>query len=234
MQQKEGYMMRRWIVVPVAFVLLTGCGTTAQTATQPTAAPQIVKQVVTQIVVVTKVVTATPKPATPTPKATATPKATVVPTDAPTATPNPIGKWVNKTNESSFDDSKTVTLLLDADNDIDGPSGSVRPTLIVRCQEHAKDVYVYTGMAPDVESGNLDGATVRTRFDKAPATSENTGQSTSNDSLFFLNADATINDLLKHDQMVFGFTPFSSAPVEATFDLRGLSEAIKPLNEACK
>jgi type VI secretion system protein VasI len=124
--------------------------------------------------------------------------------------------------------------LLDAENDIEGLSGSVRPSLIVRCREHTKDVYIYTGMAPDVESGNLDGATIRTRFDKDPATSENTGLSTSRDSLFFLNTEATIADLLKHEQMVFGFTPFGASPVEATFDLRGLSEAITPLNEACK
>jgi type VI secretion system protein VasI len=212
-------------------LILTGCGAASEATQptavpQPTAAPQIVTQVVT--VVVTQVVTATPEPAT------ATPKATLVPTVAATATPIPTGKWITNNDASSFDDSKTITLMLDAENDIEGLSGSVRPSLIVRCQERTKDVYVYTGMAPDVESGNLDGATVRTRFDKDPATSENTGQSTSNDSLFFLNAEATIADLLKHELLVFGFTPFSSSPVEATFDLRGLSEAIKPLNEACK
>lgn len=227
-------MPHRWILAFLAFALLAGCGTTAQTADQPTAVPQIVTQVVTQIVVVTKVVTATPKPATPTPKATATPKSTAVPTEAPTATPALTGKWVSDSNASSFDDSKTVTLLLDAENDIDGPSGAIRPSILVRCQEHQKDAYVYIGMSPDVESGNLDGATIRTRFDKEPATTENTNQSTSHDSLFFINPEATIKDFLKHDQMVLGFTPFDSSPVEITFDLRGLSEAIKPLNEACK
>jgi type VI secretion system protein VasI len=227
-------MFYRRIVFLAAFATLVSCGTTAQTAEQPTATARVVKQVVTQIVVVTQVVTATPKPVTPTPKATATPKPTAAPTNEPTATPSLAGKWISSAKASSFDDSKTVTLLLDAENDIEGPSGSVRPSLLVRCQEHAKDVFVYTGMAPDVESGNLDGATVRTRFDKDAATTENTNQSTSNDSLFFINPEATIADLLKHEQLVFGFTPYNASPVEATFDLRGLSEAIKPLNESCK
>jgi type VI secretion system protein VasI len=227
-------MLFRRIALLGVLATLVSCGTTAQTAEQPTPTARVVKQVVTQIVVVTQVVTATAKPATPTPKSTTTPKPTAAPTDEPTPTPSLAGKWISSTKASSFDDSKIVTLLLDAENDIEGPSGSVRPSLLVRCQEHAKDVFVYTGMAPDVESGNLDGATVRTRFDKDAATSENTNQSTDNTSLFFLNAEATISDLLKHEQLVFGFTPFSASPAEATFDLHGLAEAIKPLNEACK
>jgi type VI secretion system protein VasI len=222
-------MVRR-ILPLVALAVLVGCGKAAQSSEQPSPAPQVIKQVVTQIVtqVVTQVVTATPKPSTP------TPKATTVPTEVPTATPPPTGKWVSDDKSSSFDDSKTVTLLLDAEDEIVGPSGSIRPSLLVRCREHEKDVYIYTGMAPDVESGNFDGATVRVLFDKEGALTKNAGQSTSRDSLFFPDPEETIAAMLKHERMVFGFTPFDASPVEMTFDLRGLSEAIKPLNEACK
>src|SRR5690242_14268768 len=99
-------VMKRFVLLTL-LVFLAGCGVAAPTADQPTAAPQIIKEVVTQIVVVTQVVTATPKPATPTPKATAIPPTA---TTAPTATPNPIGKWKVTNDTSSFDDSKTVVL----------------------------------------------------------------------------------------------------------------------------
>jgi type VI secretion system protein VasI len=185
-------------------------------------------------------VTATPLPATATPKATAipeataTPKPTAAPTEAPTATPNPLGKWEVSEDASSFDDSKGVTLSVFAEEEIQGPVESVLPLLVVRCQEGQKDAYVYTRMAPDVESGNLDGATIRYRFDKEPAQTENADKSTDGTGLFFTDPNQVIDSMLKHEELVFGFTPFGVPPVEMTFDLRGLSEAIKPLNEACK
>ncbi len=223
--------MKRWIAVLLCTLFVVSCGTTA-TADQPT--PQVITKVVTQVVIVTQVVTATPKPATATPKASPTAAATATPKVEPTATPLATGKWQSSIKASSFDDSQTVALLLDADSDISGPSGDTRPSLLVRCKEHQKDAYVITGMAPDVESGNLDGATVRVRFDKEAAATMNTDQSTSHDTLFFHDPDAIIAAMLKHERMVFGFTPFNASPTEMTFDLRGLSEAIGPLNKACK
>src|SRR5205085_6612026 len=149
----------------VGGLLLTACGTVTEAA-QPTVAPQIVTQVGGQIVVVTQVVPATPRPATPTPKATAVPPTA---TTAPTATPNPIGKWRVSEEASSFDDSKVVVVKVSAEDEIQGPVESVSPSLVLRCQEGVKEAYIYTGMSPDVESGNLDGATIRFRFDKEPA-----------------------------------------------------------------
>lgn len=165
--------------------------------------------------------------------------ATKVPTAQPTSNqsgyePAPGGKWMIKIDTSSFDDSKTVTLVLDADKEIKGWLDAETPSLVLRCKEKQMDVYVFTGMQANVESGNLDHATVRIRFDKDPAQSFNTGEATSGKGLFFDDPIPLIKDMLKHNTMVFGFTPFNASPVETVFDLRGLPESIKPLQDACK
>lgn len=211
-----------------SMLILAGCGALVTAEVPPLPTPQVIRQVVTTIVIQTQIVTATPQPATPTPKAkpTAPPK--------PTATPNPAGKWTVLNKTSSFDDSTGVTLALDAENDISGPIGPVRPTLYVRCKEHAKDVFIHTDLQPDVESGNLDGATIRVRFDSDQAQTLNADKSTDGKALFFPEADPYIDAMLKHGRMVFGFTPYGVPPQEMTFDLHGLSEIIGPLNEACK
>ncbi len=231
-------MGRRFVLILFGILMLTGCGALVTAEAPPLPTPVIIRQVVTSIVIqtqiVTQVVTATPKPATPTPKATATPKIEATATIEPSPAPSASGKWVVTQDKSSFDDSTTVVLALDADADISGPLGDVRPTLVVRCKEHQKEIYVVTEMQPDVESDNLDGATVRLRFDSDAAQSVNTSKSTDGEALFLPNAQQYINALLKHEHMVFGFTPFNESPKEMTFDLRGLSEVIQPLNEACR
>lgn len=209
-------------------VWLTGCGAT-QSAVQPT--PVVVTQIVTQVVKETVVVTATPRPATATP--TRAP-ATATTTPAPEPTTLATGKWQIDNSTSSFDDSATVVLALDADNTITPFAGDpIVPTLIIRCQEKALEAYIYTGTAADVEASNLDGATVRVRYDKDEPKTVNMGLSTSNDSLFFPDAARIVKSLLDADQMLFEFTPFNSAPVQMTFNTQGFTEAVHPLREAC-
>lgn len=199
--------------------LLSACGTTGASVAS---APAVVTQIIPQTVVVTRlatvVVTATPLPAT-----TAPPP----PTPLPAA-----GKWNVITDTSSFDDSRRVILMLDAENSIDTAFGSQRPTLILRCQEGAAEAYVVTGTPPAVETGNLDGATVRVRFDQEAAQTLVTAKSTDSKALFFEDA-GIINTMEQHERMLFGFTPFNTPPVEIHFDLRGLPNVSTPLHESC-
>jgi hypothetical protein len=232
-------MVRCLCLAVLTALLLVACGTSTQIAQAPTPQPVVITQIVTRIVERTVVVTATPKPATPTPKATATskPEPTPVPTEAPTevptAIPVPMGKWEVSRDASSFDDSTTVVVRLAAEGDITGPYETYRPSIILRCQEHETEAYINVGMQPDVEYDNYDGATIRYRFDKEASKTDIAGKSTDNLALFLDAPQTYINTMLKHEQFVFGFTPFNGNSVEATFDLRGLSEAIKPLREVC-
>lgn len=152
---------------------------------------------------------------------------------APTAA-SATGKWVRQDSASAADDTKTVVLVLDADAAIQGwPGRRETPTLIVRCQEGKTETYINTRMRPDVESGHLDGATVLLRFDKEVARPYRAGKSTDGEALFLPGAVPMIRSMAQHDRMLFRFTPFNSPPQETTFDLRGLSTALPPLQKAC-
>lgn len=208
-------VIRRLVVGLLVMAVLAACGGAPQEAAQPS--PVVVTQIVTQVVKETVVVTATPEPTT----------------AAPTETPAPAaGKWTVETDTSSFDDSQTVILALEAEEDIAGPIGAVRPALLLRCQEGVREAFIHTGMQPDVE-GLSDTVSIRYRFDQDSALPGQAGKSTDGTALFFQGPEEFIERMLKHERLVFGFTPFGAPPAEMTFDLRGLSEAIGPLNEAC-
>jgi len=143
------------------------------------------------------------------------------------------GNWQSTFGTSQFDNSKTVTLNLLADNPVQGWLTTYTPWLGVRCQEHKLDVYVSVGMQINVELGMYQSATVRVRFDNEEAQSMVADEATDGQSLFFRNPSEMINFILNHDKMVFGFTPFNASAVVTTFDLVGLSSVIKPLEDAC-
>lgn len=219
--------MRMLLYSPIVLVLislLAACGASSTAAVAPTPLVQTVEVTRVVQVEVTRevVITATPRRATPTPAVTRTP------------TPPPVGgKWDVSTDTSSFDDSSTVVLSLDAERPIEGFLESYRPTLILRCQERQIEAYVVTGMAADVEAGNFDGATVRIRLDDAAAETLNTGRSTDDKALFFENAPQLINRLAQADRLLFSFTPYNASPAETSFDLRGLDEVLPQLRTAC-
>lgn len=147
---------------------------------------------------------------------------------------SPTHKWTTIPSRSSFDDSPTVELQLEAETPISGWPGKVEtPVLVLRCKEHKTEAYVQTGMAANVEYGRFDEATVRIRVDRDPATTTIGSESTDHHALFFKEPISLIKSLLKGEQMIFGFTPFNSSAVETKFDLRGLDAAVVPLREAC-
>lgn len=210
-------------ILITALLALAACASTPQAAS-PTPTPMIVTQVVRETVVVTRVatqiatviVTATPLPA------------------PPSATPLPLaGKWEVINDTSAFDDSAIVILALEAEQDITGAFETTRPTLILRCQEAQTEAYIVTGLAPDVESGNLDRATARIRFGEESAETLVMGKSTDDKALFFDAPESIIERMAHHERLIFGFTPFSASPVETTFDLRGLSEVLPQLRAVC-
>ena len=157
---------------------------------------------------------------------------------------SPTDKWQVTEKQSLMDDSKTVSVTLDSEDEVQGPLGKVRPTLIVRCQVKKTDVYVVTGMAANVEA---DGEhVVGIRLDDGPARYENWSESTDHDALFasdtiWNNHEPTFSggriDFAKKlagaSRLTFQFTPFDGNPQVARFDLRGLDAHLHTVAEAC-
>jgi len=158
--------------------------------------------------------------------------------DATASTHTPDDKWNVSEDRSPMDDSKTVVLSLDSDNTIDGPLGSKRPTLLIRCQEGKTEAYIDTGMAAsveqDFEGGPLYTHTVRLRLDQGDALTEHWGGSTNDDALFSDGDQiAFTKELADAQTLTFEFTPFDANPAIARFDLRNLSKHLPQLGASC-
>jgi type VI secretion system protein VasI len=156
----------------------------------------------------------------------------------PPATPEE--KWTISIGRSSMDDSRTVVLALDSEDKIQGPLGTVTPSLIVRCQEKKTEVYVATGMAASVESHGEysiapeDSHTVRTRLDDAVASTEYWSESGDHKALFAERDSIEFAKALSGaSTFTFQFTPFDASPQTAQFNVGGLGPHLHKLAEAC-
>ncbi len=132
-----------------------------------------------------------------------------------------------------MDDSQGVTFSLSADNEIAGWLARETPTLIVRCRENATAVYIVTGMAASVESGDLQGHTVRVRFDDASAQRQRWTESTDNEALFAPDPIPMARNIAKAKALRLEFTPFNASPVIVTFDVSGFDERVGKVAAAC-
>ncbi|MDR0274124.1 MAG: type VI secretion protein [Burkholderiaceae bacterium] len=153
---------------------------------------------------------------------------------SPRSATNTVSKWRVDKETSRMDDSTNVMVSLEAESNISGwPSKTYTPSLVLRCKEKKTEVYIVTGMSPQVEYGT-NGATVTLRFDKDKATKIQTSKSTDGQALFFGQSVSFIKNMIGHSTLLFEFVPFNSSPAMTTFDLKGIEEAIKPLRETCK
>ncbi len=173
----------------------------------------------------------------------------------PTVQASQIDKWRVTEEKSPMDDSQTVVLTLDSVDQMQGPLGSVRPSLVVRCKEKETAVYVVTGMAANVETdidgGPTDYRTVRIRLDDGPAESYRSWKESTDHKALFASetVDGGIDSspstwqhhpvsefakkLAGASTLTFQFTPFDGSPQVARFDLRGLDVHLHKVAEAC-
>ena len=155
------------------------------------------------------------------------PKKVPVVKEAP-QTPS-IGNWYVSSKTSQIDDSKKITLILEADDSITTAFGKVTPSLVIRCSEAETNVFigwkVYLG---------LDQTEILTRFDSTQAQTKTWSISTDHKAAFVQGSDvAFAKKMMNHGKLLAQVTPYAEVPVTATFNIEGLREAIKPLRNAC-
>ncbi len=139
------------------------------------------------------------------------------------------GKWRVQEGKSLIDDSINVYLTLVADDSVKSGYNTVTPILFVRCAENKTDVY----LAWDLFLGT-DETRMLTRFDDEKAEKNTWSISTDHKAAFFRGSDVDFaKTLMKHEKLLVQITPYGENPVMATFEIRGLSDAIKPLRAAC-
>ncbi|SMR77568.1 type VI secretion system-associated protein TagO [Marinobacterium sediminicola] len=135
------------------------------------------------------------------------------------------GKWAVNVETNPIDDSKTVTLLLKAD---EGQSRWGSPVaMIARCRSNETDLFIvwndYLGSEADVLS----------RVGTEKARTRRWSMSTDSKATFHPQPIAFLKSMMEADSLVAQVTPYNESPVTAIFDIKGLREAIKPLRETC-
>lgn len=140
------------------------------------------------------------------------------------------GKWIVRTDKSPINDTTNVYLSLSSEQSVRSGYNTVTPTLLIRCAEGKTNAYITW----DLYLG-LGSTSMLTRLDKATAVTKTWSISTDNKAVFVSGSDIIFaKQLMSHQTLLAQITPYSQSPVMATFDIGGLSEAIKPLREACK
>lgn len=139
------------------------------------------------------------------------------------------GKWRSRVETSPIDDSKNVYLSLDSNDTISAMLGSARPTIIARCKENKTEVYVAWGVYL-----GLDETDVLVRLDAEQARRSSWSISTDNKATFYGGSNIELlKQLAAHRKLLLQVTPYGESPAMVSFDLQGLGEALRPLQEAC-
>lgn len=156
------------------------------------------------------------------------------PSISPTRSPRVAGDgWQVERTTSPMDGSKTITLTLPSENQVQAWLEQETPTLVIRCQERKTEVYIVTGTAASVEYGT-GTHTVRLRFDRANPVTEHWSASTDDKGLFAPSGRQLAGHLAKTDTLTFEFTPFDESPAVARFNLKGIAEHIGEVGQACE
>ncbi len=145
--------------------------------------------------------------------------------------PQSAGKWGTRSEKSPIDDSSNEFVYLSAESQIRGQfRESITPSLYITCREKKTELFI------DWETFlGIDSTRVLTRIDAQKAVNRSWQISTDNKATFYSGQSISfIKELMKSKKMFVQITPYGESPVQTTFDLSGLSTAIKPLREACK
>lgn len=167
--------------------------------------------------------------------ATSTASSTHIETVDKPVLPNPLGKWEVSESISEKDDSKNVYLYLEANTPVSGWLNRIAvPKIVLRCKEQNTDAILNLGLTPDVEAGNYGHKTISIRFDKEKAKNITVDEAVDNETVFFQKPVGIVKQMLEHETMLVSFSAFNHGEVSTSFNLHGLSEALKPLRSSCK
>lgn len=137
--------------------------------------------------------------------------------------------WTVDIDKSKIDDSQTVILINKSKNEVIGQyNNSTRPTLLIRCEENKTDAFISTTFFL-----GSDSFKVTTRLDKEKARKETWSISTNHKAMFIRQPVSYLKKMMKHENLLVEFSPYSGNRKLVEFDISNLEEVIKPLRKEC-
>ena len=141
-------------------------------------------------------------------------------------------KWRFSESKDTMDDSVTVMLNRDADEEIHNRYSSVRPILYLRCMKNQFAVLINLRGMVDHDYRD-DGSSVRIRFDDGIARSERWTVSTTREALFAQKAMAFLDSLRKAETFQFEWKQLGGGTSVAKFTKGDLDAQFGPFEVAC-
>jgi Type VI secretion system VasI, EvfG, VC_A0118 len=141
------------------------------------------------------------------------------------------------TEKSPLDGSTNVYLSINAEKPILGwLTSNITPSLHIRCKENKTNAYIHLGLRPKSEYGSYgaEHTYIILRFDEEKAYQEKFGLSTSGEAVFFPDHIPMVKKMMKHERLLIEVIPFNASPQITTFSLKGFSEKVSALREACR
>ncbi|WP_223639262.1 type VI secretion system-associated protein TagO [Rhodobacter sp. TJ_12] len=144
--------------------------------------------------------------------------------------------WTVRVETSDFTDTTSVYMQTVSQEDVNcGRLRTSAPaTLFIRCHEDTTSIFIATNC--HLASGFSGYGSVDLRIDDLPATKVRMDASTNNSALGLWSgarAIPMIKKMLGHKTMLVRFTPFNESATTASFDIRGIDDAIPKVREAC-
>ncbi len=154
--------------------------------------------------------------------------------DASTNESSEKGEWITSTDINPLDDSKIITIGLDATGYVEKYANPVR--LYIRCKSNKTELYVawddYLG--DDSNSVYEDWKYVTVRIGASKANKQRWTVSTDGKATFMPSSPIeTLRKIAKSERLVLQTTPYNESPVTAIFDVKGMGDAILPLADEC-
>jgi type VI secretion system protein VasI len=157
-----------------------------------------------------------------------TPKVTISPATS--------GKWQVQTETSKINDRTNVYLSVESEESVDcGWNRGDRIRLHIYCRDNTTSLVLQTGCHMTSSKYN-DYGTVDFRIDKEKARRLDMSESTNNRSLGLWSGGSSIpviKAMLGKSTVVVRATPYGENPFTASFDIRGLNQAIPPVRKHC-
>lgn len=136
-----------------------------------------------------------------------------------------VGNWIVESEVNPIDDSKTVNLFLVASS---GVARFDKPiSLVARCKSNQTELYINWATYLGQE------AFVTSRIGTKKANKSEWDLSSDSQATFKRQPISMLKEMLGESKLVVQVTPYNENPSTAVFDITGLDEAIKPLQETC-
>ncbi len=136
-----------------------------------------------------------------------------------------LGKWRVNVKENPLDDSRTITLYLEAGNV--NPPREKPVYLFLRCRGGEMTAYITWNRV-------LANGETMIRLGRGEAQREYWNLSSDSEATFYPDETGVlIEDLIANELLAAQVNPRDSVPMTAVFELAGLSKAVIPLREGC-